>query len=875
MSAYKNLSTKIKNMAATPSSRKDYKCSVCDKVTRYDNLKTHYINSVEFDKNDQPLNPKSVIFQTLTAKKQEHTKYFYENNYNRNKLPPFKSVASATLPLNPFTASVSKKRKANEGENKEKINEDMVDVHTDLNSSPCEKEVPVLQTECDALTTDFHNDIHDVDKPSSSNEFDYKTLAGLVSDELKGRLMLESTDIDQLSELIADKIINRKNDTDDKEVERSDVWIETDDEWICRECLEISDRDDVPATLKSLKRGTFGKIKKDAHQRNINRSMKNHLSSELHKWCSDYKCKMKKESLDAESVSKKACELLVTNAVLCFKTCGSSNDWVRLNDKDNLTEDLSPATVNDGKQEFFSLREICFSKLTKILQEQFKSSVNSFSVTLDKVTLNHISYSVICSYFFHEGAIYVVLNDIHKMQINEYDSEGTAKMVGVTLMDTLGISKNILAVKCHHFAYDGVYATNEERQGGGGLALKDHFADFVGVDRGDITGSHDMSHNMQLAYDDVFKKDTTVERITKEVYTIMDDFRVGKAGTIFKQVADDMGHSVLTNKGRQQTRFVRSDLRGFQTYLRNIPTLYAIHGKDVEDCIKVSDNTNAQIAMKTQRKLSDGSMIAEVAGYCMLLELYSLTSLESQHSKKLSTTTLESLSSTQEKLMNLGTKWEWDTGALRLAGIGSPHEIIESLKSGTYKPFVSEGSFLYNKRNLSISNTYTSQKRDSLLECGMDETDVDDHLNWSHLILHNAETPYAGEIAVEGFNDEKLKIIEKRLQKLAKDLNSRLDVRIHIYPLMTAAVNAFCAKFDWVDVDDAALREIAVDLLKALINNIKGPQKDNFSVDACCMPYIVFAKFIRVLLERSGNTFSLETSWIAFWGKYSNDPDFF
>ena len=41
----------------------------------------------------------------------------------------------------------------------------------------------------------------------------------------------------------------------------------------------------------------------------------------------------------------------------------SAKDFVRLNDKDNMTEGLTPAFKNDGSQEFFSYREIFFTKL--------------------------------------------------------------------------------------------------------------------------------------------------------------------------------------------------------------------------------------------------------------------------------------------------------------------------------------------------------------------------------------------------------------------------------------------------------------------------------------------------------------------------------
>ena len=148
-------------------------------------------------------------------------------------------------------------------------------------------------------------------------------------------------------------------------------------------------------------------------------------------------------------------------------------------------------------------------------------------------------------------------------------------------METLGLSMAALKAKCHHFVYDGVYASPDERlRGGGGLSLSDNFAEVLGLEAGDVTGNHDMSHNLQLVYSDVFQHDRTgdktMKKITKEVYSVMSDYNTGQAGSIFMEAAGQMNHAVLKNQSRQKTRFVRSDLRGLQAYMTNLPTIYNI-----------------------------------------------------------------------------------------------------------------------------------------------------------------------------------------------------------------------------------------------------------------------------------------------------------
>ena len=270
-----------------------------------------------------------------------------------------------------------------------------------------------------------------------------------------------------------------------------------------------------------------------------------------------------------------------------------------------------------------------YTKLSDNIKDYIKNNVESFSVTLDKVTDRGIPYTVIVSYFFAEGSIWILLNSVYKMDQKEYDGPGTAKMVVKVLMNSLGLTKSALAAKCHHFVYDGVYATSFERMGGrGGLKLIDHFAEFLGLSHGDITGNHDLAHNMQLAYADVFRnKGNVVEKLIKNAFTTMSDFKTGKGGTVFLQAASEMNNVVQTNKSNQETRFVMSTLRGLSMYMINLPTLHGIHASTFHDCNEDRDNTGAKAALDVMNKISDGESIAMMIGVCQLLDMYSKCSL--------------------------------------------------------------------------------------------------------------------------------------------------------------------------------------------------------------------------------------------------------
>ena len=72
---------------------------------------------------------------------------------------------------------------------------------------------------------------------------------------------------------------------------------------------------------------------------------------------------------------------------------------------------------------------------------------------MDQVTVNRTSFTVICTYFFFDGKIYVILNKLQKLTTEDYNSEGTASMVIKTLCETLGFTKSKLSNVLKHLVY--------------------------------------------------------------------------------------------------------------------------------------------------------------------------------------------------------------------------------------------------------------------------------------------------------------------------------------------------------------------------------------------------------------------------------------
>ena len=296
----------------------------------------------------------------------------------------------------------------------------------------------------------------------------------------------------------------------------------------------------------------------------MTRNLKKHQENEFHQWCANFEKEENQKKLREEEYNIKACTLLTTNVVYCIKTFGSSFDWVRLNDKDNLTAELEDvvATKNDGRQEFFKYRDMCFTHFNQNFKLFFKEKINHAAITLDKVTIGSVSYTVLCTLFFWNGKIQYFLNKLHKMNVDEYDTKGTAEMVGKVIMETLGLSREEIKSCIHHFSYDGVYATNEERQTGGGLKLRDQFAKWLGLEKGAITGNHNLAHNLQLAFGETLGSHKFYKKNIENIYRAMSEQKTGKEKkkNAFEQFARQWSWAVLQKKLRQTTQFVCSDL---------------------------------------------------------------------------------------------------------------------------------------------------------------------------------------------------------------------------------------------------------------------------------------------------------------------------
>ena len=85
---------------------------------------------------------------------------------------------------------------------------------------------------------------------------------------------------------------------------------------------------------------------------------------------------------------------------------------------------------------------------------------------------------------------------------------------------------------------------------------------------------------------------------------------------------EELKHHILTPQGRiQNTRWVRSEVRCFEVFLRDLPTIINLLGIDEQRAAAEMRQADQTVIGKKINKISDGDFIARIIGYCQILNL--------------------------------------------------------------------------------------------------------------------------------------------------------------------------------------------------------------------------------------------------------------
>lgn len=461
----------------------------CNVKQRQDNLNRHLISSVEWD-NGTPLAEHKKTFKELSKIKKLHTNYFSKHGYSIGNLP----VGKVSNPNSIAKFFTKEEMNSNNNNNKRKRSIDRENEDEEHVDDPENEENENMNRNISKVAKNsLHEHDHDdelnisVEKsdPSHSevNKSPSISIEGLLEFEDNNENIFEDRDIDTASQDVRgtensllsqscperNKIISPLNDEQlellgislfDKikglikneeisnKIDQNDYdkfWIENEDFYVCKVCISSENFvEKIPPKLLSLKRGNFGFISRGKINYHVNKNKLIHETNELHKYLVNTYLKHKDSSDKFNELNKKAASLVIMNCYQCLQTGGSSVDFLRMNDRDmlasNIMKTFTAANKNNSVKEFFDLREILFLNLSKNIKEQFQR-VKSFSITLDKVTIGNVSFTVIVSMFFgDDGRLHTLCNQIYKMNTNDYSGRQTSQMILKCLVDTLGLS---------------------------------------------------------------------------------------------------------------------------------------------------------------------------------------------------------------------------------------------------------------------------------------------------------------------------------------------------------------------------------------------------------------------------------------------------
>ena len=397
-----------------------YICPVCRTEKRKDNLESHYKSKVLFIRGKPAPTFFEKYMRCTSNDKKSHTKYFIEHGLDENKLPPLKLAGA---PLNPFFAAKEAKRQKSEA-----IAEEVEDVTMVENeSAQADEELTEMEEqisdECDtSIVQHSESDSEDKEETGGREEKGEddedmeggggnsstdrrlddervgggKTEAEVTAGMIEGHrgLRLSGTDCFNIASQVANILFKKEKLKEEEEEETAfrkliNLLTETDKNFICMPCVTYSHTDKIPKKLRGNARGNYGTFHKFDGDRKVNKTrrenVKSHFQNPLHDLCMKLKKEDEEQRLADEKKNVMACTKVITNAIYCLKYSKSSTDFVRLNDKDNLTTSIR-ATINDGPQQFFYYREEIYDKFSGIVKAAF-AQVKSAAFTLDKVTV--------------------------------------------------------------------------------------------------------------------------------------------------------------------------------------------------------------------------------------------------------------------------------------------------------------------------------------------------------------------------------------------------------------------------------------------------------------------------------------------------------
>ena len=345
------------------SSREEVKCPVprCSTTMRQDVMKTRHLLKLIVWREDNPFVPaekSDELYKSSSEVAKLHTDYWREHKLTKTTFPAFKRVIKENISSISSYFSNNNNNQNNSPEDETSQVPDLPEAVVEIpNSDEDDVQegdiVPDMETprvhihpprsevnrdihnEDDVVEDDFVLDMEtplvQITPPRSEGNRDVPVQGDIESTV---RRLFSTDEEDNLSKGIAKEVIKElKSEEEEKarlqarKESLNECIKETELEYFCAPCVENKTHHSIPIRLKTHVRGDFGVFKKS--NRVCKHNVEKHCLHPLHDVCVSIMKIKEKSKKKVQQDSRKACDILVTNAVFALKELGDAWEWER------------------------------------------------------------------------------------------------------------------------------------------------------------------------------------------------------------------------------------------------------------------------------------------------------------------------------------------------------------------------------------------------------------------------------------------------------------------------------------------------------------------------------------------------------------------
>jgi hypothetical protein len=214
-----------------------------------------------------------------------------------------------------------------------------------------------------------------------------------------------------------------------------------------------------------------------------------------------------------------------------------------------------------------------------------------FAITFDKVTLLKRSMQVTMMIIMIDGQLTPIYlqSPLCKTELSGEELANNC----VNVLKSFGLTKAMLQQQLTGCAVDGAYVH---------MQINKHLCKHIGMDENWLVTSWDIAHLLELAIGDVqnHKKFNWLQTFNKICASLMKKYSYGKQYELLLEASEVIEEEILQPKSFHAIRFVSSQLRVYETMLRDWSTFYYL--QEEED--KTMTFNHGDVSARTRQKVS-------------------------------------------------------------------------------------------------------------------------------------------------------------------------------------------------------------------------------------------------------------------------------